>query len=748
MANAVPPPNPGDMSGARNQPQQFRAQAQTQKSGVAGATRHSTRGIRKPDSNPNPKSSTSNSSGLNTVTGRSRGKRVSADTSESNADASSNQNPNSDVYPTRGDGEQTDGRPHAANPDTPLRRSPRYKRDVHINGTEARMSSPAKKTRVEVMSKGDGYGSADATNTITNASNSVEKDSEKDKEKVGPSGSAVDENAASRNANAGTYPNSCTKTKTGTASLSEDSKAKFVYPDPEFCDFDKLKDIKKFVVNQIWALYDNLDGMPRFYGRIRNVSTESGFKVKYTWLEHKPINEAEAAWSDEELPVGCGNYILGETETTDDRLVFSHMVLFEKEKKKGSSYVILPRKGEVWAVFKDWDIKWSQETNKKRNYEYEIVEVLTDFSRASGIRVVPLVKVQGFVSVFTRMLNWVPGHVPQGEILRFSHSIPAYRLNGSERDGVPEGSLELDTVALPSNFGTAFPTVPIDLIKPQAPSFFKERNGREESAEPGGGFDPSNGNTSKTNNSNEHTTTQRCESPQPNIDAEYEYPDVEFHNFDTYRTRDLFQRGQIWALYADLDAYPKYYGYIRKVEPEPLKVHVSWLEADPRSEVERQWLKATFPVSCGKFKVTGQQMIFNNPDTFSHMVSATHYRNGNYEILPKVGEIWAVYKNWSARWTLRDFETCEFDIVEIKEQREGSTVVWPLRQVPKYKSVFMPERLGVSGSGKREIPASEYIIFSHRIPAFCLTEERGGKLRGFWELDTASVPDQFLYRDN
>ncbi|KAJ3702012.1 hypothetical protein LUZ61_005717 [Rhynchospora tenuis] len=755
MATELPHSNPTHMPGARNQPWHSSGQPQpptsgsyksTQSRGAGGAPGHSTGRVKKPDSNPNPKPSMSNSSGLNNVMGQRRSQRVSADTSKSNADANPapKSDPISDVNRRSGDEEQTDGGAHAANTSSPLRRSPRYKRNLNSHSTEAGILNPAKKARVDAKGNGDGYGLSGATNADTTASNCVErdlreKDTEKGKEKVETSGLDVSKDSASRSANAGTYHDSCKKNNIGTSN-------RFVYPDPEFCDFDKLKDTRKFEVNQIWALYDNLDGMPRFYGRICKVCTNSGFEVKYTWLEHEPINEAEAAWSDEELPVGCGNYILGETETTDDRLMFSHMVVFEKGKKKCGSYVILPRKGEVWAVFKDWDIKWSQEAGKKRKYEYEVVEILTDFTRASGVTIVPLVKVQGFVSVFVRVQNWVPIRVPHGEMLRFSHSIPAFRLNGGERDDLPEGSLELDTVALPGNFATAFPSVPIDLIKPQTQSFSsKKRNAWEESAEHGDS-DPLNGGAS-----NGHTSTQRCGSHQPDSEAQnlYEYPDPEFENFDMCRTCDQFQRGQIWALYSDLDSFPKYYGWVRKVELEPFKVHMSWLELSPKSEVEREWLNAEFPVSCGKFKVSTNKMSFDNPKAFSHMVSTRHISKGNYyEILPEVGEIWAVYKNWSPGWTLHDFEKCEFDIVEIKEQTEESTVVCPLKRVPGYRAVFMPERVSGSGSVTRVIPAAEYILFSHRIPALCLTEERGGKLRGFWELDPASVPDGFLYCDN
>jgi len=51
--------------------------------------------------------------------------------------------------------------------------------------------------------------------------------------------------------------------------------------------------------------------------------------------------------------------------------------------------------------------------------------------------------------------------------------------------------------------------------------------------------------------------------------------------------------------------------------------------------------------------------------------------------------------------------------------------------------VFKPDKL----NGVLEIPAWETSrSFSHCIPCFRLTGEEGGELRGFYELDTASVP--------
>ncbi|KAJ4801719.1 DNAJ heat shock N-terminal domain-containing protein [Rhynchospora pubera] len=245
------------------------------------------------------------------------------------------------------------------------------------------------------------------------------------------------------------------------------------------------------------------------------------------------------------------------------------------------------------------------------------------------------------------------------------------------------------------------------------------------------------------------TLTVRCELSQPDADVEYEYPDAEFHDFAMSRTCNNFQEGDIWALYSDLDTFPKYYGSVFKVEHNPLNVHINWLKACPNSEVERAWMDADLPISCGKFRVTTQNTTYDNPDYFSHMVSVRHHDRGNYfEILPEVGEVWAIYGNWSAGWMLHDFKTCKFDIVEIIGHREDSIILWPLRQVPEFRSVFMQEDDDGTGSGSWKVPANAYTLFSHKIPAIRLIEECGGKPKEFWELDPASVPCAFLYHDN
>ncbi|XP_015875310.2 uncharacterized protein LOC107412112 [Ziziphus jujuba] len=223
------------------------------------------------------------------------------------------------------------------------------------------------------------------------------------------------------------------------------------YPDPEFNDFDKDKAENCFAINQVWAIYDTFDGMPRFYARIKKVFSP-GFKLLISWFEADPDDQSEIDWCDQDLPVACGKYRIGGTDETEDRLMFSHRMQCVKGRGRGT-YMVYPRKGETWALYQNWDISWVSDPQKHMPYEFEYVEVLSDFVEDSGITVAYLSKVKGFVSLFqlSNQHGIMSFQVPPNELYRFSHRIPSFKMTGDEREDVPRGSFELDPAALSNN---------------------------------------------------------------------------------------------------------------------------------------------------------------------------------------------------------------------------------------------------------------------------------------------------------
>ncbi|WMV38137.1 hypothetical protein MTR67_031522 [Solanum verrucosum] len=70
-----------------------------------------------------------------------------------------------------------------------------------------------------------------------------------------------------------------------------------------------------------------------------------------------------------------------------------------------------------------------------------------------------------------------------------------------------------------------------------------------------------------------------------------------------------------------------------------------------------------------------------------------------------------------------------------------------LALVKGFKSIYMARAEEEEADKVVKVCASEHLRFSHQIPAFCLTEERGGSLRGFWELDPVEMPSYLVCTD-
>nr|CAB3491831.1 unnamed protein product [Digitaria exilis] len=159
-----------------------------------------------------------------------------------------------------------------------------------------------------------------------------------------------------------------------------------------------------------------------------------------------------------------------------------------------------------------------------------------------------------------------------------------------------------------------------------------------------------------------------------------------FFDFGKLRDVNMIAVNEIWAFYDDHDFMPRVYAQINHVDASNLKVQVT--------------------------------------------------------IVPKIGEVWAIYKNWAPDW-IPSSKGCpaEYAIGEIKMCTGTGTLFAFLTKVHGYISVFKPD----AQNGALEVPMNENLRFSHRIPSFRLTKENGGKLRGFYELDPAAVPEILLY---
>ncbi|KAJ6889904.1 DNAJ heat shock N-terminal domain-containing protein [Populus alba x Populus x berolinensis] len=556
----------------------------------------------------------------------------------------------------------------------------------------------------------------------------------------------------------------CQKNSETPIRLSSDSTSQstsdpdsYDYPDPDFHDFDKDRGGECFSVGQVWAVYDTLDAMPRFYAKIKKVISPE-FNLRITWLEACPDDQNEAEWVEEGLPVACGKFKNGKSQYTDKRLMFSHLIDLEESGQR-KTYKIFPRKGETWALFKNWDLKWKCNADAHQDYEYEFVEILSEYAEGVGARVAFLGKVKGFVSLFCRIRKEGMDvyEIPPAELFRFSHMIPSFKLTGNEREGVPRGSFELDPASLPKT-----------ILETANPEDLREEVGNahcdgscsrssdkakpEVVCESGTSMhQPDTKGTSLLSEDNCGRIMEDCsavdaiEIPESEVDA-IEIPESEFFNFDAEKSLEKFQVGQIWSLYSDEDGLPKYYAQIMKIQSDQgFKLWLRWLTPCLLPKTVIQWQDKKMPTCCGRFKAkNGKLNYYSSTTSFSHRLAVEFDGKRNeYTILPRKGEVWALYKNWFPEIKHSDLENCEYDVVEVLDQNDLQIKVSLLERVSGFNSVFKTKLIGLSAH-TQEVLCTELIRFSHQIPACQLTEERGGSLRGFWELDPAALPVHYF----
>ncbi|KAI3993849.1 hypothetical protein MKX01_002862 [Papaver californicum] len=630
----------------------------------------------------------------------------------------------------------------------------------------------------------------------------------------------------------------------------------------DFYDFDRYKREECFAADQMWALYDEADSMPRYYAWIDKVYSP-GFKVQITWLNYSTSNDQDGIrWNGNGLPVACGNFVYGETVDIKAIDTFSHRIEWAIRTKKGS-YNIYPRKGETWALFKDWNVKWDSDGVNLTKYNYEYVEVLSDYKKKSGAKVAYLSKIEGFVSLFKTSNNNLMAsfRIPPKELLRFSHRVLSYKMIGKEREDIPKVSFELDPASLPGNIeqtsnpGNVEAEVKANVAKvsvsSKAPSETlhkqKKRKEREDIPKMSFELDPASlpGNIEQTSDpgnveaeveANVAKVTVSSKAPSETLHKQKKRnkpeeintidkggnskcsnrsrrsanvnkktlivetstclldknkntvvldkqkscddstfvresaftcqaaadskgmgpdgmitipsslaclePDMVFYDFDKDRSCEKFKTGQIWALYCHLDDLPKYYGKIKNVELFPdFKLDIQWLESCNPPKVVIPLVDRSMPICCGTFKVTcGVNDVFDDLGYFSHQLSCVNAGNNLYNIYPKKGEVWALYKNLSSEWRYSNLKNCGYYIVEVIKVIDACWIqVLVVQNVTGLKTVFQAKK----EAGEyffTSIPWTELYRFSHQIPSFKLAEAKYGSLYGCWALDPKSMP--------
>ncbi|KAK4279111.1 hypothetical protein QN277_016866 [Acacia crassicarpa] len=220
-------------------------------------------------------------------------------------------------------------------------------------------------------------------------------------------------------------------------------------PDSDFHDFDKDRSEQCFKPKQIWALYDEEDGMPRLYCLIREVISVNPFKIHISYLNSKTDSEfGPANWIESGFTKSCGNFRAYHSDVVDQVNIFSHVLSREKA-GRGGCIRIYPRCGDIWAVYRNWSYDWNRSTPNEVRHQYEMVEVLDDYSEELGVCVSPLIKLAGFKTVYQtntdkKAIIWIP----RREMLRFSHQVPSWLLKG-ETSNLPERCWDLDPAATP-----------------------------------------------------------------------------------------------------------------------------------------------------------------------------------------------------------------------------------------------------------------------------------------------------------
>ncbi|KAF8400058.1 hypothetical protein HHK36_015933 [Tetracentron sinense] len=540
------------------------------------------------------------------------------------------------------------------------------------------------------------------------------------------------------------------------------SKIDNEYLSMRFLDLKSYNRLVNYKYHTLWAVYDPQYRIPIKYAMVFH-SKSSESVVGMSWLEPDPTTEDQKSWYRAGLPIACGKFRSRETIDAQKDLVLSHPVPL---KLLGNPWpgkydcIIYPRTGDVWGIYKDWDMKWSCDSRFKNLFRRKA-------------------KSTGVVISF---------EIPKNDIYRFSHQIPAYRIRRKGDEEILEGSVVLDPqlmshyVTNSYSFGQSslsecltneersWEIQPPHLDNPRG-HVEEEKNGIElenqvkthnrfefssthltEKMEKRKGTSeevnlfPHEANLRKQGDERIRVEGDAIEQEMLPLEGEtkniFEQSNLECHDLDNFDYSKNYELDQIWALYDDLDGMPRSYARINRFIPTELKLEVTLLEPHAMIEEELQWvMEENLPMSCGTFRSSTSTIIKEMP-LFSHQVvcgEGKTVRRSFYKIFPRKGEIWPIYRDWDPNWTHLDFKNhLHYRMVEVVSdytEESGVTVAGIIR-VEGFRTVY--QRHLHDGFGLfKQFSRRELLLFSHRVPAVRLSGyEKNGVPTGSWELNS------------
>lgn len=227
----------------------------------------------------------------------------------------------------------------------------------------------------------------------------------------------------------------------------------------------------------------------------------------------------------------------------------------------------------------------------------------------------------------------------------------------------------------------------------------------------------------------------------------------DFYGFDSCRTPECFELGEIWAVHC-YKIGPciggRYAQICNKLGGE---VEVTWLKPIPVTEGERRWFDSGLPVACGSFCLdTETSGTIGLKGVFSYKCSwDSGVTEELFEIYPKKGEVWAVYDNFDLEeWSYNPdiIKGCSFKLVEVISDYSiyNGVECCHLVKVDGFRSVF--ERQTGEANNLRIGPRDLYML-AHNVPAYRFTGgEINGVHDGMFELDQLALKNPNQETDN